>query len=98
MARWMLASGPSVNRRDVGSWAKNRGKCQRHTQQTKAALRAHLAATDSGFDPCPPHSKAILAAFSVGAAEALRPLARFRSGHGYVSPAATSRQNRQPAS
>jgi len=29
---------------------------------------------------------------------ALRPLARFRSGHGYASPAATPRQNRQPAS
>jgi hypothetical protein len=34
---------------------RNRRECQRHTQQTKAALRDHLAATDSGFDPCRPH-------------------------------------------
>jgi hypothetical protein len=84
---------------DRNRWllAEKQGGRKGTPNKRTAALRARLAATDSGFDPYQPHSKAVLGGVSVGGRAALRPLARFRSGHGYASPAATPRQNRPQA-
>src|SRR5229473_6321488 len=53
---------------DRNRWllAEKRGGRKGTPNKRTAALRARLAATDSGFDPYQPHSKAVLGGVSVG--------------------------------